>query len=890
MTQSKSFWIRSVLIFGAILWGTLCVAQAESKLTGTVLSIEGKPLPGASVTLYNSQNQIRAYAITNQEGEFEISSVLSAGTYNLKASFIGFETHTKSVSLPQDSTVIRIQFRLKMATSILDSIYITNEAAVKIRKDTIEYVADSFRTLESRKIGDLLKNIDGFSVREGGQISYRGKEVKALLMDGDNLLGKDYGMITTNLSAEIVDKIQVFENYHKNRLMGNVSKNTDVAVNLKLKSGFKGKLSGNASLAHSFTDKFEVEAGLFYFNKNLKFLQFINTNNIGKSNGSKIFAINYEDFRNSPTENLFLNESKSYPLINTNTLSKPPLEDSYTSFNTDFFVLPVLHSKMSEKLKMTFQLGYLSQSEKIRENAFIQTFISEDEFWNTKTESDYNFVNRSFLGSIRFDYDNQKAVVGDLKFQFSAPWRRTQFNQTTSLSFVDVANEDFELDRTNLGVDYAAAWQTGSNTILSFTGAFFNKNEIGNLELLTKKFQDYFKNSAHFFQSTKGNVQIGKSYLQFMSRFNKTTLKYGIEGASEFSNTKRGLADYGYQVNASSRKNKSIKAGLLFSALKETADKFEYGIKINQGVSELKIANNNLNRTVISYKYIGIASYKIKPFASLTVDIASARELPSLNYFYFDTAITGGVIYLAADEIVPISLKEVNLSFSQHNFRKNSSFLSKVWLIKYEKNYQQDAFYNERMTELKYSPVIGDKEIGIMVNGKSFVYFIRSTISGSLYYQKNVGHSYVNNERVVNRSNHFNGSLKYVSAFKLPLKFECDVNTTYLGISQIVRQEKHFDHYLFSYSVRGVIKWYLNEKMYVATEYRLWADNQDHSFQSMGMFGTILWNRRFSSDLKIHNLLNQETYERRIIAPNVTGQDLFDVIPRYVLLSLNYNF
>lgn len=743
--------------------------------------------------------------------------------------------------------------------------------------------------MQTRKIEDLLKNIDGFSVTEGGQITYRGKEVKALLMDGDDLLGRDYGIITKNLSAEAVDKVQVFENYHTNRLIAKVSHTKDVAVNLKLKSEFKGRFSGNASGSHALSRRYEAESSVLFFNKKIKYLQFLNGNNISKSNAVKIFSFNADELANTSIDNLFLKESRSQSILATSSVTKPSLDDIYTQNNKDYLAAPILHVKFNEKLKGALQLNYLCQSEKFRENSLIHTIIDESTSWNTRKESEYRSFSHSYSGSVYFEYDNKKSFTGDLKVQFSIPQQETKFVEMSSLSFIDTSRENLRLKRINLGLDYTAVFQTGNHTVLNFNAAIFSKDEDVNMTLHTQKFRDYFENGPYQSQNSLVNNQIYKSNLQFLSRFNKYSIKYGLYSEGNITDTRIDQIGPEGKHFKSLRSNEFHLIGLQFAAFRETKNKIEYGVKLNHGLGSLETANL-LSRKASVYKHLGVLNYKMGAFASASLEIGIARQLPSLNYFYIDSVISTGTVFLAADSIVPITYREVNLGLTRNNVMKNSSITANLWFKEHGRNYRPEVFFTKQMTELKYSPVDNDREFGAMINGKSFIYFIKSTMSGGLHYRNSSGNKFVNDKMITDQTDSWNLNFTYVSSFKSSLKFEIGYNATLVNISQFLHGKRYFHYEVFAYQANGIIKWLIKENMYVAGEYKLWVNHTNNSFQALGLQGTILWSKRLSSDLKVHNLLNYKTFEQRVIGSSFIGETQFDVIPRYVLFSLNWNF
>ncbi|MEM6784073.1 MAG: carboxypeptidase-like regulatory domain-containing protein [Bacteroidota bacterium] len=84
-----------LLLIAALLLATPCVlAQDTGKIVGTVMDDTGTPLPGANVLL----DETNKGAATNLDGEYVIPDV-PPGTYEVTASFVGFESRTRSVVL-----------------------------------------------------------------------------------------------------------------------------------------------------------------------------------------------------------------------------------------------------------------------------------------------------------------------------------------------------------------------------------------------------------------------------------------------------------------------------------------------------------------------------------------------------------------------------------------------------------------------------------------------------------------------------------------------------------------------------------------------------------------------------------------------------------------------
>src|SRR5690606_41262026 len=71
--------------------------------------------------------------------------------------------------------------------------------------------AGSFKVDKDAKVDDLLKVLPGITVDADGKITAQGKEVKKVLLDGEEFFGSDPTLITKNIRADMVDKVQVYE-------------------------------------------------------------------------------------------------------------------------------------------------------------------------------------------------------------------------------------------------------------------------------------------------------------------------------------------------------------------------------------------------------------------------------------------------------------------------------------------------------------------------------------------------------------------------------------------------------------------------------------------------------------------------------------------------------
>ncbi|MFV0365970.1 MAG: TonB-dependent receptor [Mangrovibacterium sp.] len=104
----------------SLLLLSLCLAigaSAQISLSGTVNDAQGKPLSGATVVI----NDGKQAQLANADGVFEFKN-LASGNYELKVSFVGFETHSESLLLQRSK---QLTISLKSSAILADEVLVS---------------------------------------------------------------------------------------------------------------------------------------------------------------------------------------------------------------------------------------------------------------------------------------------------------------------------------------------------------------------------------------------------------------------------------------------------------------------------------------------------------------------------------------------------------------------------------------------------------------------------------------------------------------------------------------------------------------------------------------------------------------------------------------------
>ncbi|MEQ1744565.1 MAG: carboxypeptidase-like regulatory domain-containing protein [Saprospiraceae bacterium] len=188
--------------------------QGQTRLTGTVRDSAGNPILLASVVAgHCRETRVLAYTTADETGAFALALPRhDCDTLLLTVRALGYQTlalrwATASAG-PRD---------LRLGGSVLREVVVRAAAPpVVVRSDTTEFRAASFSDSTEFSVEDLLKKIPGGRVSENGLISYNGKTVERVLIEGDDLFSLQYPLATRNLRADMVDKIQAIDRYQEN--------------------------------------------------------------------------------------------------------------------------------------------------------------------------------------------------------------------------------------------------------------------------------------------------------------------------------------------------------------------------------------------------------------------------------------------------------------------------------------------------------------------------------------------------------------------------------------------------------------------------------------------------------------------------------------------------
>ena len=261
-----------MMVFMAV---QMCVHAQEpnSKLTisGHLTDREtDEPMELVTIQLFlASDSTFMGGTVSNEKGNFSIQAP-SNGTYRLKISLVGYQKMEREVTLRNDRNQDLGELRMSPDVVALKEAVVTGRAAqVVVRKDTLVYNPEAFRTPEGSAIEELIKRMPGAEVDEDGNITINGKQVQKILLDGKEFMLGDIETALKNLPISIIQNVKFYDQQSdQSRITGIEDGNKETVLDFTIKKGMNRGYMTNLDLGggthhryasrgmgSSFTDK-----------------------------------------------------------------------------------------------------------------------------------------------------------------------------------------------------------------------------------------------------------------------------------------------------------------------------------------------------------------------------------------------------------------------------------------------------------------------------------------------------------------------------------------------------------------------------------------------------------------------------------------------------------
>jgi len=272
------------LLCCGISYGQLPSHQLPSSLKGLVMDTTSHTfIPNVSVVVIRAKDSILlGFSTTDAGGAFLLTG-LDTGRVIVLLSYPGYADYTDRIRIDKGSVDLgRISLTTRVA--VLQEVVVRRTvSAVRLKGDTTEYLADSFRVQAGATVEDLLKQLPGVQVDRNGKITAQGEKVKKVLVDGEEFFGDDPTLVTQNLRADMVDKVQVYNKKSDQAAFTGIDDGVrDKTINLQLKENKKKGYFGKINFGAGTGGYYENQAMVNWFRGKEKFSAYSTVSNTGK--------------------------------------------------------------------------------------------------------------------------------------------------------------------------------------------------------------------------------------------------------------------------------------------------------------------------------------------------------------------------------------------------------------------------------------------------------------------------------------------------------------------------------------------------------------------------------------------------------------------------------
>jgi len=279
--------MRSLILFIFFTFFSLCLFAQTNTIKGTLVDTTGQVLGGATVSILQKRDSsLISYALSDSKGSFEIKG-LAYGEYLIFISFTGYEVYKGIFSLSANRRLSDIGLiMLWPEYKTMPGITIT-ESPVRMSGDTISFKANAFNSKPDATVEDVLKKIPGVQVQKDGTVKASGEQVQKIYVDGKEFFGNDPKIATKNLTADMVDQIQVFDDMSEQARFSKIDDGSRTkSINIKLKKDKRKGDFGRATAGIGTDSRYEGNFSFNHFREDQRISLVGSANNTNKLNYS----------------------------------------------------------------------------------------------------------------------------------------------------------------------------------------------------------------------------------------------------------------------------------------------------------------------------------------------------------------------------------------------------------------------------------------------------------------------------------------------------------------------------------------------------------------------------------------------------------------------------
>ncbi|UQD55333.1 TonB-dependent receptor [Flavobacterium sp. K5-23] len=844
---------------------------SQNQIKFKVFDSNLNPLVRAIVVVNQNDKQI-GFGTTNNEGWFE--KELSNGNYQIKVSKLGFTATELSLVVDKPNTVECI---LDELANKLETVIITSRPKImKIKGDTISYNLKTIVDGTENKIEDVIKKLPGLNVDQAGKVSYKGQEIDNILIDGNEFFNNKHQMATQNIDANMVEGIDLLLN-HSGFAGERSGADKGIALNLKMKEGFKNKWIGDFEIGSGINNSLKIHNNLFKFFKKGNLALITDYNNIAKT------PISIEDY----------NEMRTVSDINSNNESVAQLEmpsflnpNGYFTKKENTFIGINYTSRIAEKSKITIT-NIFNVANSIESQFKNQTNLGESK--NQLSFSDAK--NATYVlnnTNLKWEFNKSKKTY----YSYGAGFTPNVDDENNNIF---TSNEVVDTDKTNSNFSFYQQFQVLSklyekiNYKLSVKHKYVSNDQELHLNSNMSLFGTDLEQINQNFKSKNNFINIINEF-SLARKSNLFSLKVSLlntDSSLKSSITQNNDFDSNLDLD-----KKSIQINP--SWIKSWSSKFQSTIASRISYTDLQfsIDRNSFWRFEPSVNL----GYNFNILNKLSFNYSLNHELPSINQLQNNTFISDfqtlhNNSLVSFKQLIPRN--EFSLDYLNINTKTQSVFFSKLTYSITEKFISNNGNYQNNWAENQFIITNNQKLLNGMayydLKFKKMPFSIKNTFA----FLSTDGFSQFNGVNNNVKSQVLSSKQQLISNIKNAwIQFDLGFNFRQTQFNQSINSfSNKTEAYQLSFNLRGKIKDKLKWDIGINRDYQ----NSSYTSNRIDFLNSniqYIISKKLKLSCNGFNLLNLDN--SKIVKTSFNEiyftETITKIMPGYILFGLNYSY
>ncbi|HLV23875.1 MAG TPA: outer membrane beta-barrel protein [Moheibacter sp.] len=890
-------------------------AQNTVTISGTALD-EILQTPVESATVYLSlkkDSTVVDYSLTDVDGKFhlEVKKIEEPVFFSVNDDLSG-EFIVEFESLVEDKNLGEIQ--LKTVISLGEAVVVGSAPPIRIKSDTLEFNASSFKVRPDANVETLLKQLPGVEIDEEGKITVNGKEVNQVLVNGKPFFDKDGKIALQNLPANIINKVQVTDTKtKKEEISGDKASGNNSSINLTIDEEKNKGIMLKAMAGYGTDDRYEGSLMLNYFKGDARFSVLASSNNIN----SVGFSMNeiFDNMSGGRSRSVWMTDTGSFSI---NGINFGGSGAGITA--SDVGGINYSDSWAEDKIEFNGSYFYTGSDTKNNNRTLQQNLLPDKTF---TTESVSNSRNQSFNHNFNTSFEVKIDSTSSI-------WLEPSFvyNKTKSENIFDKfsVNENGEmLNESNGNTHTEQIKQTFSNSINYFK-SFADKTRL-NLEFSNRNSRDkvdgYNLSNTYFYQSdelddirnqyTKDRNQEDEFNFNFefeIPVMDSANLGLGVD--YEIKNTKDNTYTFDYdevfQDYVIQNELLSFELSSEYSALNPYATykirKNKFNASLTAGIQILSQKNlgnylaqdYTLKQDHSLPSFSANANYRFERGKSIYVNYNYEVNLPSARQILPIENLSDPLhIYIGNPDLSPTKTHNLYFGFNNFNFQSRTGYN-----VYFGGNFRESDITNYRIinedfvTTSTYRNVNGNYNLWAGINGNKSFTKGRSKfrLGGGVGFNHSYYKGFADGEESVSRI--------YSISPRLNLNWDLGEILTINPSYNLRYQFSDYENYTLNNSTNIIHTLKLTTTNYWPKNF-VFGNDFSYTYNSniadgfkkdFFLWNTSLaynfWQDKLTFKVKVYDILNQNTGDRRTVSDTYISDVQNDVLQRYVMFSLGF--